>query len=152
MTQKITPFLWFDGNAEEAAKHYVSIFKNGKITNVTRFGTNDAVMTVSFELEGQKFIALNGGPKFKFTPAFSLFVDCEDQAEIDRLWAALTADGGGEDMCGWLRDKYGMSWQIIPNCLGELLQNPGAVEAMLQMRKLDIEALRKAGSGPKDAA
>jgi predicted 3-demethylubiquinone-9 3-methyltransferase (glyoxalase superfamily) len=151
MTQKITPFLWFDGNAEEAAKHYVSIFKNGKITSVTRYGSTDAVMTVSFELEGQKFIALNGGPKFKFTPAFSLFVDCEDQAEIDRLWAALT-EGGGEDMCGWLRDKYGMSWQIIPSCLGDLLQKPGAVEAMLQMRKLDIEALRKAGATPNDAA
>jgi predicted 3-demethylubiquinone-9 3-methyltransferase (glyoxalase superfamily) len=151
MTQKITPFLWFDGNAEEAAKHYVSIFKNGKITGVTRYGSTDAVMTVSFELYGQKFIALNGGPQYKFTPAFSLFVDCEDQAEIDRLWAALT-EGGGEDMCGWLRDKYGMSWQIIPGCLGELLQKPGAVEAMLQMRKLDIEALRKAGSTPNDAA
>src|SRR5688572_19180049 len=151
MTQKITPFLWFDGNAEEAAKYYVSIFKNGKITGVTRFGANESVMTVSFELEGQKFIALNGGPKFKFTPAFSLFVDCEDQAEIDRLWAALT-EGGGEDMCGWLRDKYGMSWQIIPSCLGDLLQKPGAVEAMLQMRKLDIEALRKAGATPNDAA
>lgn len=150
--QKITPFLWFDGKAEEAANFYVSIFKNGKITNVSRFGPGDAVVTVSFELEGQKFIALNGGPKFKFTPAVSLFVDCEDQVEIDRLWEALTAGGGGEDMCGWLRDKYGLSWQIIPNCLGDLLKKPGAVEAMLQMRKLDIEALRKAGAGPKDAA
>ncbi len=149
--QKITPFLWFDGDAEEAANYYVSIFKNGKITSVSRSGATDAIMTVSFEIEGQKFIALNGGPHYQFTPAFSLFVDCEDQAEIDRLWSALSA-GGAEDKCGWLRDKYGMSWQIIPSCFGELMQKPGALQAMLRMRKLDIEALRRAGSDPQDAA
>jgi predicted 3-demethylubiquinone-9 3-methyltransferase (glyoxalase superfamily) len=138
--QKITPFLWFDGQAAEAAKFYVSVFPNAKLLYATQ-------MNAAFVLEGQEFLALNGGPQFEFTPAISLFVDCESQAEVDRLWAALTADGGAESQCGWLVDKYGLSWQIVPSVLGPLLQDPDrakaerVTKAMLQMRKLDIQKL-----------
>jgi len=146
--QKITPFLWFDNQAEEAAKFYVSIFKNSKITNVSRYGEvgprpKGSVMTVSFQLDGQEFIALNGGPQFKFTPAISLLVNCKTQKEIDELWKKLS-EGGTTQQCGWLQDKYGLSWQIIPERLGELVQNPGAMKEMLKMDKIDIERLERA--------
>ena len=152
--QKITPFLWFDGNAEEAVNFYVSIFKNSKTLNVMRYGDagpgpKGTVMSATFQLEGQRFYALNGGPKYKFTPALSLFVDCETQDEVDDLWRKLTA-GGREDMCGWLTDKFGLSWQIIPSILGKMFQDQNAkrarrvMEAMLQMRKIDIAKLKHA--------
>jgi predicted 3-demethylubiquinone-9 3-methyltransferase (glyoxalase superfamily) len=156
--QKITTFLWFDDQAETAANFYTSIFKNSKITNVARYGEGDpgepgSAMIVNFEIDGQEFMAMNGGPQFKFTEAVSLFVNCEDQAEVDRLWAKLTADGGEESQCGWLKDKYGLSWQIIPSDLGKYLggSDPAgaqrAMQAMLQMRKLDIAALQRAYEG-----
>jgi predicted 3-demethylubiquinone-9 3-methyltransferase (glyoxalase superfamily) len=140
--QKITTFLWFDGNAEEAANHYTSIFKNSKVLNVARYGDagpgpKGAVMTVNFQLEGQEFIALNGGPHFKFTEAISLLVNCDTQKEVDELWSKLTA-GGEESQCGWLKDKYGLSWQIVPAALFKLLQDRDpqkskrVMEAMLQ--------------------
>lgn len=155
--QKITPFLWFDGKAEEATNFYVSIFKNSKITRVSRFGEGGpapkgTVMSTSFQLEGQDFIALNGGPQFTFTPAISLFVNCETQAEVDELWQKLS-QGGKQERCGWLKDKYGLSWQIIPTILGKLLQDPDPVKskramtAMLQMDKIDIQGLQKAHAG-----
>jgi len=140
--QKIVPFLWFDGKAEEAAKFYVAIFKNSKLLNVTP-------MSVTFQLEGQQFYALNGGPQYKFTPAISLFVNCETQAEVDDLWKKLSASGSDEQ-CGWLKDKYGLSWQIIPTVLGKLLgdKNPkkanAALQAMLKMKKIDIKGLQQA--------
>ena len=140
--QKITPFLWFNNQAEEAAKFYCSIFKNSKITSGNP-------MTVTFELEGQKFIALNGGPQFKFTEAVSFFVDCKTQEEVDYYWEKLL-DGGKESQCGWLKDKYGMSWQIIPSILGKLIGDPDpakskrALNAMLQMKKIDIAKLKEA--------
>jgi predicted 3-demethylubiquinone-9 3-methyltransferase (glyoxalase superfamily) len=145
--QKITTFLWFDDNAEEAINHYVSIFKNSKILSLTR---NDGkVLSATFQLEGQKFMALNGGPLFKFTEAISLFVSCEMQEEVDELWEKLSA-GGKKDRCGWLKDKFGLSWQIIPTALGEMLQDPDAekakrvMQAMLKMNKIDIQGLRQA--------
>ena len=152
--QKITPFLWFDGQAEEAMNFYVSIFKNSKIGKVTRWGEagpgpKGTVMSASFELDGQPFHALNGGPQFKFTPAISMFVSCETQAEVDELWDKLSA-GGATNRCGWLTDKFGLSWQIIPIALGEALNNPDpekakrAMQAMLQMTKIDVAALRQA--------
>ena len=140
--QKITPFLWFDGKAQEAAKFYVSIFKNSKITSITE-------MSVTFQLDGQEFFALNGGPQFTFTPAISFFVDCKDQKEVDELWEKLSK-GGEKGKCGWLKDKYGISWQVIPSVLGEMLQDKDAnksnkvMEAMLQMDKIDIETLKQA--------
>src|SRR3990172_12412639 len=140
MTQKITPFLWFDHQAEEAMNFYISIFKNSKILSVTP-GPNGTVMSVSFELEGQEFMALNAGPQFKFTEAISFFVDCKTQAEVDELWAKLS-EGGEEGRCGWVKDKYGLSWQIIPSALGELMGDKDIVkakrvlEAMLQMNKI----------------
>jgi predicted 3-demethylubiquinone-9 3-methyltransferase (glyoxalase superfamily) len=146
--QKITPFLWFNGKAEEAAEFYVSVFKNSKI--VSLMGPKGEAMSVTFELEGQQFHALNGGPQFSFTPAISLFVSCETQAEVDDLWTRLLADGGREDRCGWLQDKYGLSWQIIPTILGQLLGNQDrekagrAMQAMLQMTKIDIAGLKQA--------
>jgi len=146
--QKITTFLWFDNQAEEATNFYVSVFKNAKVLNVSR-GPNDTVFTTSFTLEGQEFIALNGGPLYQFTPAISLFVSCESQAEVDELWNALSADPSAEQ-CGWLKDKFGLSWQIVPTRLGELLGNPDpeksqkAMQAMLKMGKLDIAALEAA--------
>lgn len=155
--QKITPFLWFDGRAEEAMNHYVSIFKGSKILSVSRYGEagpgpKGSVMSATFELEGQRFMALNGGPHFKFTPAISLFVDCETQAEVDELWEKLTA-GGEPSRCGWLTDRFGVSWQIIPSALGKCLGDPDparasrAMKAMLQMTKIDIKALEKARDG-----
>lgn len=152
MTQKITPFLWFDNQAEEAMNFYISVFKNSKIVS-TMPGPDGKVMTGTFELEGQTFMALNGGPQFKFTEAISLFVDCVDQAEVDELWNKLTADGGEASQCGWLKDKYGLSWQIIPKALGELLGGTDpvkaqrAMEAMLKMQKIDITALTAAYNG-----
>ena len=140
--QRIVPFLWFDGKAEEAAKFYVSIFKNSKVLSATP-------MSVTFQLEGQQFYALNGGPQFKFTPAISLFVNCETQQEVDDLWTKLLA-GGREDQCGWLQDKYGLSWQIIPTALGRMLGDKDAekanrvMQAMLQMKKIDIKGLQQA--------
>ena len=152
--QKIVPFLWFDGNAEEAMNFYVSVFKNSKVLSVTRYGEagpgpKGTVMSCTFQLEGQDFYALNGGPQFKFTPAISLFVNCETQQEIDVLWKRLSA-GGREDQCGWLQDKYGLSWQIIPTALGRMLGDrdakkaTAAMKAMLQMKKLDIKGLQQA--------
>jgi predicted 3-demethylubiquinone-9 3-methyltransferase (glyoxalase superfamily) len=152
--QKITPFLWFDGNAEEAMNLYVSIFKNSKVVSVTRYGEagpgpKGTVMSATFELEGQQFYALNGGPQYKFTPAISLFVSCETQQEVDQLWDKLSA-GGHKDRCGWLQDKYGLSWQIIPSVLGKMLadKNPrkaqSVMKAMLQMDKIDIAKLKQA--------
>ena len=146
---KITPFLWFDSQAEEAMNFYVSIFKNSKVENVQR-GPDGKAFTVSFKLEDQDFMALNAGPQFKFTEAISLFVSCNTQAEVDELWAKLTADGGEESQCGWLKDKYGLSWQIIPTALGEMLGDPNpakagaAMQAMLQMNKIEIAGLKKA--------
>jgi predicted 3-demethylubiquinone-9 3-methyltransferase (glyoxalase superfamily) len=152
--QKITPFLWFDGNAEEAMNLYVSIFKNSKVVSVTRYGEagpgpKGTVMAATFQLEGQQFYALNGGPQYKFTPAISLFVSCETQKEVDQLWDKLSA-GGHKDRCGWLQDKYGLSWQIIPSMLGKMLadKNPrksqSVMKAMLQMDKIDIAKLKQA--------
>lgn len=146
--QKIVPFLWFDGQAEEAMKFYVSIFKNSKIVR-TMPGPNGTVMGGTFQLEGQEFYALNGGPQYKFTPAISLFVNCETQQEVDELWGKLSASKADEQ-CGWLKDKYGLSWQIIPTILGKLMgdKNPkkagAAVQAMLQMKKIDIKGLQEA--------
>jgi predicted 3-demethylubiquinone-9 3-methyltransferase (glyoxalase superfamily) len=151
---KITPFLWFDDQAEEAVNFYISVFKNSKIGDVRRYGDDvpgpkGKVMTMSFELDGQEFMALNGGPHFKFTEAISLFVYCENQEEIDRLWYTLSA-GGEESMCGWLKDKYGLSWQIVPTILDKLMSDPdpakanAATQAMLKMQKLDIQALQDA--------
>jgi predicted 3-demethylubiquinone-9 3-methyltransferase (glyoxalase superfamily) len=156
--QKITPCLWFDTEGEDAAKLYTSLFENSKILEVSHYGAGGPrpegmAMTVNFELDGQEFQALNGGPEFHFTEAISLSVSCEDQEEVDRLWNALTADGGEESQCGWLKDKFGLSWQIVPKALPELLQDPDpeksrkAMEAMLQMRKIDIEAVRAAAEG-----
>lgn len=145
--QKISPFLWFDDQAEEAAKFYISVFKNAKITG-TMPGPDGKVMGVSFELDGVGFIALNGGPQFKFNEAVSFYVTCKDQEEVDYFWNKLTADGGEESRCGWLKDKYGLSWQIIPKKLEELMTSQAAVEAMLGMQKIvikDLEAAAKKG-------
>ena len=150
--KKITPFLWFDTQAEEAMNFYISIFKNSKVLNIAP-GQNGIASTVSFEIEGQEFIALNAGPHFKFNEAISFFVDCKTQEEVDELWKKLTADGGEESMCGWLKDKYGLSWQIIPSALGELMGDPNpekaqrVMQAMLKMSKIDIQTLRQAYDG-----
>jgi len=152
--QKITPFLWYDNNAEEAVSLYISVFKNSKITGITRYGDagpgpKGSVMTIAFQLEGQDFIALNGGPMFKFTEAISLSVDCKTQQEVDELWEKLSA-GGQPGQCGWLKDKFGLSWQIVPSALVEMLQDQDAeksnrvMQAMMQMRKIDIARLRRA--------
>ena len=147
--KKITPFLWFDTQAEEAMKFYVSVFKNSKVLGVTP-GPNGIAQSVSFELEGQEFIGLNAGPNFKFNESISFFVDCKDQAEVDELWNKLTADGGEESMCGWLKDKFGLSWQIIPKQLGEWMGDPDpakaqrVVQAMLKMNKIIVADLKKA--------
>ncbi len=138
--KKITPFLWFDTQAEEAMNFYVSIFKNSKVGEISR-GPDGKAFTVSFQLEGQDFMALNAGPRFKFNEAISFFVDCKAQGEVDELWNKLTADGGEESMCGWLKDKYGLWWQIIPSALGELMGDPDPVkakrvtDAMLKMKR-----------------
>jgi predicted 3-demethylubiquinone-9 3-methyltransferase (glyoxalase superfamily) len=150
--QKITPFLWFDTQAEEAMNLYVSIFKNSRVLGVTP-GPNGTAMSVNFEIEGQVFIGLNAGPQFKFNEAISFLVNCKTQEEVDELWAKLTADGGEEGQCGWLKDKYGLSWQIIPIALTELLSDPDAekagraMRAMLQMKKIDIQGLQRAYDG-----
>ena len=152
--QRITPFLWFDGQAEEAAKFYVSIFPNSKLGSTSRYGEagpgpKGSVMTVAFELDGLSFTALNGGPMFKFTEAISLVVHCETQAEVDHYWDKLSA-GGQQVQCGWLRDKYGLSWQIVPNALIELVQDKDPAKsrrvmaAMMQMKKIDIAGLKAA--------
>ena len=152
--QKIVTFLWFDNQAEEAANLYVSVFKNSKIGTVRRYGKagpgpEGSVMTAAFQLEGQEFYAVNAGPHFKFTPAISLFVNCESQEEVDELWEKLSA-GGRKDRCGWLQDKYGLSWQIIPTALGKLMSDPDpekssrVMKAMLQMDKIDINRLEEA--------
>ncbi|HZE64465.1 MAG TPA: VOC family protein [Pyrinomonadaceae bacterium] len=160
--QKITPFLWFDNQAEEAVNFYVSIFKNSKVVNITRY--NDAsskaagrpegsVMTLEFQLEGQNFVAINAGPHFKFTEAISFVVDCGSQEEVDYFWEKLTANGGQESQCGWLKDKYGLSWQITPRVLIEMIGDKDpqkaqrVMEAMLQMKKIDIATLKRAYEG-----
>jgi len=153
----ITPFLWFNGNAEEAMNFYVSIFRDSKVESVSRWGEGGpgpkgSVMSATFRLAGQKFMALNGGPQFKFTEAISLFVSCETQEEIDDLWEKLS-EGGSKGRCGWLKDRYGLSWQVIPSVLGPLMGDPDpekskrVVAAMLQMTKLDIAALKRAHAG-----
>jgi predicted 3-demethylubiquinone-9 3-methyltransferase (glyoxalase superfamily) len=152
--QKITPFLWFDGKAEEAAKFYTSVFKNSKMGQIRRFGDagpgpKGSVLSATFELEGQEFSALNGGPQFTFTPAISFFVSCETQEEVDEFWDKLS-EGGRKNRCGWLQDKFGVSWQIVPTALGRLLGDPDpekssrVMKAMLQMEKLDIRGLQQA--------
>ena len=157
--QKITPFLWFDGKAEEAMNFYISIFKDSKIVSVTRYGEagpgpKGTVMTAAFELNGQKFVALNGGPQFTFTEAISFVVNCETQQEVDEFWEKLS-EGGAKSRCGWLKDKYGLSWQVIPSVLPEMLQDKDAeksqrvMQAMMQMDKIEMEPLKRAylGSG-----
>ena len=152
--QKITPFLWFDNQAEEAVNFYISLFKNSKILSISRYGEAGpgpagSVLTVAFQLDGQEFVALNGGPQFPFTEAISLFVNCETQEEVDELWAKFTA-GGEESQCGWLKDKYGLSWQIIPQGLVEMLSSPDsakslrATQAMLTMKKIDLAKIKEA--------
>ena len=155
--QKITPCLWFDNNAEEAVNHYCAIFKNSKIGKVLRCGESGpgpkgSVLTIAFELEGQEFIALNGGPIFKFNEAISLSVDCKTQTEVDELWERLS-DGGQKSQCGWLKDKFGLSWQIVPSALVEMLRDKDAAKsarvmaAMMQMSKIDIATLKQAYEG-----
>jgi predicted 3-demethylubiquinone-9 3-methyltransferase (glyoxalase superfamily) len=155
--QRITPNLWFDSQAEEAANYYVSLFPNSRVTDVTRYtdagpGESGSVLTVTFELDGQQFVGINGGPEFTFTEAVSFSVDCPDQAEVDRLWNALT-EQGEESQCGWLRDRYGLSWQIVPTALPALLADPDTVKAgrvmaaMLGMKKIDVGALEAAYAG-----
>lgn len=156
--QKITPFLWFDNQAEEAAQFYTSIFKNSRILHVSRYGDGGpgpkgSVMVVNFQVAGQEVTALNGGPRFKFSEAFSFVVNCENQEEIDEYWSKLTSGGGEESMCGWLKDKFGLWWQIIPSALGEMLGDKDpekaqrAMQAMLKMHKIDIKALKRAYDG-----
>jgi predicted 3-demethylubiquinone-9 3-methyltransferase (glyoxalase superfamily) len=151
--QKVTPFLWFDNQAEEAAKFYVSVFRDSKMGAITRYGEGmplpkGAVMTVAFEIEGQQFTALNGGPQFKFTEAVSFVVNCDTQKEIDHYWDKLTSGGGREVECGWLRDKYGLSWQIVPAQLPELVTKSSdkVMHALLKMKKLDIATLQRAAA------
>lgn len=150
--KKITPFLWFDTQAEDAMKFYVSLFKNSKVHNISR-GPDGRAFIVSFELDGQEFMGLNAGPEFKFNEAVSMYVNCEDQAEVDYFWNALTADGGEESMCGWLKDKYGLSWQIVPKQLRELMGDPDpekfqrVMGSMLKMKKIIVADLQKAYDG-----
>lgn len=160
--QKITPCLWFDTQAEEAANFYVSVFKDGKIGKTMRYDEASAkisgqpagsLLTVEFEIMGQKFMGMNGGPLFKFSEAVSFMIDCQDQVEVDYYWDALIADGGAESQCGWLKDKFGLSWQVVPSILDELLTDPDSVkagrvmQAMLEMKKLDIQRLKNAYDG-----
>ena len=153
--QKITPFLWFDGQAEEAANFYTSIFDNSRILDIARYGQGapgekGSVMTVSFELEGQKFVGLNGGPHYKFTPAISFYVSCQTQEEVNYFWERLLANGGKPSQCGWLTDKFGVSWQVVPDALIEFLQDEDrekaqrVMQAMLQMVKIDSNKLKEA--------
>jgi predicted 3-demethylubiquinone-9 3-methyltransferase (glyoxalase superfamily) len=152
--QKITPFLWFDGKAEEAMNFYVSVFKNSKVVSVTRYGEagpgpKGTVMSAIFQLDGQEFFALNGGPQFTFSPAISFFVNCETQQDVDELWEKLS-EGGEKSRCGWLKDKFGLSWQVIPSVLGKMLSDQDAgksssvMKAMMQMDKIDIKGLKQA--------
>ncbi|MGI5841222.1 MAG: VOC family protein [Patescibacteria group bacterium] len=156
--QKIIPTLWFDNEAEEAANYYISIFKNSKILNITRYGEASAevsgkpkgsVMTVNFKIEDQEFIALNGGPEFKFSEAVSFLINCKDQNEVDYYWEKLTSGGGQESVCGWLKDKYGVSWQVVPTVLDEMIQDKDTkkaervMRAMLEMKKIEIKALEE---------
>jgi len=152
--QKITPYLWYDNQAEEAVNYYTALFKNSRILSVSRYGDAGpgpagSVMTIAFQLDGQEFVALNGGPQYKFTEAISLFVNCETQEEVDRLWEKLS-DGGEEGPCGWLKDRYGLSWQIIPAGLVEMLSSPDAeksqraMQAMFTMKKIDLAKIRQA--------
>lgn len=156
--QKIKPFLWFDEEAEEAMNFYTSVFKDSKVIGVSRYGEAGpgepgSVMIAVFEIEGQRFTALNGGPRFKFNEAISFEIDCETQEEVDYYWESLTAGGGEESMCGWLRDKYGLSWQVVPRILGELMTDEDrekgkrVTEAMLSMRKIEIAELQRAYAG-----
>jgi predicted 3-demethylubiquinone-9 3-methyltransferase (glyoxalase superfamily) len=162
--QKITPFLWFDDQAEEAVKFYTSIFKNSKVGRILRYGEEAAkvsqtgrpvgsVLTIEFEIEGQKFTALNGGPQFKFNESVSFVVNCETQEEVDYFWEKLTRDGGQESACGWLKDKFGLSWQVVPRALIDMLRDKDSekservMKAMLQMQKLDIKTLEEAYEG-----
>jgi predicted 3-demethylubiquinone-9 3-methyltransferase (glyoxalase superfamily) len=150
--QKVTPFLWFDGKAEEAMNLYVSLFKNARIVELHRSGGNGPVMSGTFEIDGVKYHAFNGGPMFNFSPAISLFVNCETQEEVDELWEKLS-EGGEKSRCGWLKDKYGLSWQIIPSALGKGLQDKDpekakrVMQAMMQMSKIDIAQIEKARAG-----
>jgi predicted 3-demethylubiquinone-9 3-methyltransferase (glyoxalase superfamily) len=156
---KITPYLWFNGNAEEAANFYVSLLPDSRVENVWRSPADNpstpagAVLLVDFTVAGQRFTGINGGPQFRFSEAVSFLIDCDDQAEVDRLWGALTADGGEPGQCGWLKDRFGLSWQIIPRQLGEMMSDPDrvrsgrAMEAMLEMNKIDLAALRRAFEG-----
>jgi predicted 3-demethylubiquinone-9 3-methyltransferase (glyoxalase superfamily) len=154
--QKITPFLWFDTEGEDAARFYTSVFPNSKIGEIARYGSagprpEGTVMTVSFELDGQRFVALNGGPEFTFSEAVSFLVNCDTQDEVDSYWSAL-AEGGEEGPCGWLKDKFGLSWQIVPNRLPELLADPDreraqrVMEAMLKMKKIEVDELERAAA------
>jgi predicted 3-demethylubiquinone-9 3-methyltransferase (glyoxalase superfamily) len=156
--QRIVPFLWFDSNAEEAANFYVSIFKSSKIVSISRYGETGpgprgSVMVVTFELDGQELMALNGGPQFKFSEAISLLVNCKNQDEVDYYWEKLSA-GGQEVQCGWLKDKFGLSWQVFPTILGELLADKDpqkrerVMNAMLRMKKIDVAGLKRAAEGP----
>lgn len=157
-SQKVTPFIWFDDQAEAAANFYVSLFANAHIVDVSRWGDGapypkGSAMSVSFEIDGCQFIAFNGGPHFKPNESFSMFVSCEDQAEVDRYWNALIADGGAPSQCAWLKDKFGVSWQIVPKALGRLLSDPDAsragraMQAMLKMSKINIAELERAAAG-----
>lgn len=157
-SHKVTPFIWYESQAEDAAKLYVSLMPNSRIVDVARWGKGSpypegAIMSVTFELDGQQFIAFNGGAHFKINEAFSLFVNCEDQAEVDRYWNALIADGGEASQCGWLTDKFGVSWQIIPKALGRLLSDKDAaragraMQAMMEMVKIDVAGLERAAAG-----
>lgn len=156
--QKITPFLWFDDNAEEAANFYVSIFKNSKVLNVLKYsdvgpGPKGTVMIAEFQIEGQEFVALNGGPRFKFTEAISFVVNCETQEEVDYFWEKLSEGGGEKSRCGWLKDKFGLWWQVGPTIMNEMMADPDqakadrVMQAMLQMDKIDIETLKRAYEG-----
>ena len=156
--QKITPYLWFNDQAEEAMNFYISVFKDSKVLSISHYpesmpNMGGKVMAATFQLEGQQFFALNGGPIFKFTEAISFFVDCQTQAEVDELWGKLTADGGQESQCGWLKDKFGLSWQIIPKALSELMNDKDpekssrVMQAMLKMTKIEVELLQQAYDG-----
>ena len=149
---KITPFLWFDSQAEEAMNFYVSLFKNSRVLSVNR-APDGTTMMVSFDLDGQEFMGLNAGPRFKFTEAISFYVDCKTQEEVDELWTKLSSDGGEESRCGWVKDKFGLWWQIVPTVLGELMGDPDpekakrVMDAMLQMDKIEVQALQRAYQG-----
>ena len=153
MRQKITPFLWFNDNAEEAANFYASVFPNSKINDIARMGDGGPALTVAFTLDGENFVGLNGGPVHAFTEAVSFVIDCETQEEVDRYWEALTVDGGQPGDCGWLKDRFGLSWQVVPRQLPELLTDPDpapaqrALQAMMQMHKIDIATLETAANG-----